>query len=93
MLTGHIWPESRPGTPQLPEAGWRGNREVELLKKTGAKTQSIWTLWEQRFTTHMLQNPTDSTELEYSSSVEPLALPPSTENAPTTFEHKPHTDW
>lgn len=41
----------------------------------------------QRFTTHMLQNPTDSTELVSSSSFDPLALPPSTENDPTTFTH------
>lgn len=35
----------------------------------------------------MLQNPTDSTELDSSSSFDPLALPPSTENEPTTFTH------
>lgn len=36
----------------------------------------------------MLQNPTDSTELESSSSFDPFALPPSTENDPTTFEQQ-----
>lgn len=36
-------------------------------------------------TTHMLQNPTDSTELASASSFGPLA--PSKENAPTTFTH------
>lgn len=32
-----------------------------------------------------MQNPTDSTELVSSSSFDPLALPPSAENDPTTF--------
>lgn len=41
------------------------------------------------FTTHMLQNPTDSTELASSSSFDPFPLPPSTEKAPTTFRHTP----
>lgn len=38
-----------------------------------------------RVRTHMLQKPTASTELDSSSSRDPVALPPSTENVPTTF--------
>lgn len=44
----------------------------------------------------MLQNPTDSTELDSSSSFDPLAIPPSTENDPTTLTHThnaKNTDW
>lgn len=87
-----IWPVTRPGTPQLREAGCQTQQTVSI----DSKNLSTLVVQQQQqlpssgitsdvLKTHMLQNPTDSTELVSPSFPAPLGLPSSRENAPTTF--------